>query len=111
MALLGARQVGKTTLAKTIAQSQNSVYLDLEAPEDLLKLSDPTTYLESHSDKLIILDEIQRAPNCLRCCAGLSTRAGNKVESQRNFYCSVLPRLIYYANHLKAWQVESVILN
>ena len=47
VALLGARQVGKTTLAKTIAQSQNSVYLDLEAPEDLLKLSDPTTYLES----------------------------------------------------------------
>ena len=46
VALLGARQVGKTTLAKTIAQSQNSVYLDLEAPEDLLKLSDPTTYLE-----------------------------------------------------------------
>ena len=41
MALLGARQVGKTTLAKTIAQSQNSVYLDLEAPEDLLKLNDP----------------------------------------------------------------------
>ena len=71
MALLGARQVGKTTLAKSIAQSQNSVYLDLEAPEDLLKLSDPTTYLESHSDKLIILDEIQRAPELFTVLRGL----------------------------------------
>ena len=70
VALLGARQVGKTTLAKTIAQSQNSVYLDLEAPEDLLKLSDPTTYLESHSDKLIILDEIQRAPKLFTVLRG-----------------------------------------
>lgn len=39
--LLGARQVGKTTLAKTIAKNIDSMYLDLEAPEDLLKLSDP----------------------------------------------------------------------
>ncbi len=40
--LLGARQVGKTTLAKAIARDLKSIYLDLEAPEDLLKLSDPT---------------------------------------------------------------------
>jgi hypothetical protein len=33
--LLGARQVGKTTLAKTIANDLNSIYLDLEAPQDL----------------------------------------------------------------------------
>jgi len=63
VALLGARQVGKTTLAKTIAKTRNSIYLDLEAPEDLLKLSDPLGYLNSYSDKLIILDEIQRAPD------------------------------------------------
>ncbi|MFO7765402.1 MAG: AAA family ATPase [Pelovirga sp.] len=41
VALLGARQVGKTTLARFFAQNHNSVYLDLEAPEDLLKLSEP----------------------------------------------------------------------
>ncbi len=44
VALLGARQVGKTTLAKTIAGTIDSVYLDLEAPEDLLKLSDPGSF-------------------------------------------------------------------
>ena len=41
VALLGARQVGKTTLAKTIAKEMDSIYLDLEASEDLFKLSDP----------------------------------------------------------------------
>ena len=61
--LLGARQVGKTTLARHVSNEMNSIYLDLEAPEDLFKLSDPGAYLGAHSDKLIILDEIQRAPD------------------------------------------------
>ena len=69
--LLGARQVGKTTLAKFIARSQNSDYLDLESPEDLLKLSDPTTYLESQRAKLVILDEIQRVPELFTVLRGL----------------------------------------
>lgn len=62
VALLGARQVGKTTLAKTIAKDIDSIYLDLEAHEDLLKLSDPTSFLSGHADKLVILDEILRSP-------------------------------------------------
>ncbi len=44
VALLGPRQVGKTTLAKAVAKGMDSLYLDLEAPEDLLKLSDPTSF-------------------------------------------------------------------
>ncbi len=61
--LLGARQVGKTTLAKFIAeQSPGSVYLDLERPSDIAKLSEPELYLESHAGHLVILDEIQRQP-------------------------------------------------
>jgi predicted AAA+ superfamily ATPase len=63
VALLGARQVGKTTLAKTISKGREAIYLDLESPEDLLKLSDPSAFLSSHNDKLIISDEIQRAPD------------------------------------------------
>lgn len=69
--LLGARQVGKTTLAKAIAKDLNSIYLDLEAPQDLLKLSDPSSYLNAHSDKLVILDEIQRAPDLFMVLRGL----------------------------------------
>jgi len=71
VALLGARQVGKTTLAKTIAKGLDSVYLDLEAPEDLLKLSDPAVFLRAHSDRLVILDEIQRAPDLFPALRGL----------------------------------------
>jgi predicted AAA+ superfamily ATPase len=54
--ILGARQVGKTTLAKSIAgQFQDrSVYLDLELEADLHKLDQPQLYLEQHSDSLII---------------------------------------------------------
>ena len=69
--LLGARQVGKTTLARTFAKELDSIYLDLEAPEDLLKLSDPTSYLRTHSNKLIILDEIQRTPDLFPILRGI----------------------------------------
>lgn len=69
--LLGARQVGKTTLAKTIAADLESIYLDLEAPADVLKLTDPESYLREHRDKLVILDEIQRIPDLFMVLRGL----------------------------------------
>lgn len=71
VALLGARQVGKTTLAKSVAKDKPSIYLDLESPKDLAKLTDPTAFLESHSDKIIILDEIQRAPDLFMVLRGV----------------------------------------
>ena len=82
VALLGARQVGKTTLAKTVAKDMSSIYLDLESPEDLAKLTDPTTFLLSHRDKIIILDEIQRAPDLFMVLRGLidqNRQAGRKA--------------------------------
>ncbi len=64
LALLGPRQCGKTTLARAlVAEIPGSVYLDLERPSDLRKLSDPELYLGPLSDRLVVLDEIQRAPN------------------------------------------------
>ena len=61
--LLGARQVGKSTLAKKfIAPHYESLYLDLESPKDLAKLGDPYSFLSRHKDKLVIIDEIQRSP-------------------------------------------------
>ena len=71
VALLGPRQVGKTTLAQSVAQQMDSIYLDLEAPEDLLKLTDPTGFLDLHRDKLVILDEIQRMPDLFRVLRGV----------------------------------------
>ena len=62
--LLGARQVGKTTLAKMIAGQWNRqvVYLDLERPSDLAKLDEAELYLEQHATSLVVLDEVQRKP-------------------------------------------------
>ena len=63
VAILGPRQCGKTTLAGQIVKKFNpSVYLDLENPADLAKLSDPLAFFSLHSDDLVCLDEIQRAP-------------------------------------------------
>jgi predicted AAA+ superfamily ATPase len=83
VALLGARQVGKTTLAHLISQDRSSTYLDLESPEDLMKLSDATAFLSQHSDRLVILDEIQRAPDLFLVLRGLidkNRQAGRKGE-------------------------------
>lgn len=69
--LLGPRQVGKTTLALEIGQGRPSVYLDLEDPADCAKLADAKSYLSGHADKLVILDEVHRAPEIFQTLRGL----------------------------------------
>lgn len=71
VALLGPRQVGKTTLAHRIAAGRDSVYLDLESPRDREKLSDPEFYLSEHGDHLVVLDEVQRMPELFSTLRGL----------------------------------------
>jgi predicted AAA+ superfamily ATPase len=72
VALLGPRQVGKTTLASAIASvHRNSIYLDLEAAADRDKLADPALYLAGHEDRLVILDEVQRMPDLFQALRGL----------------------------------------
>ena len=63
--LLGPRQVGKTTLAKAVADTAERpvVHLDLERPSDLARLADPELYLERHVDDLVVIDEVQRRPD------------------------------------------------
>lgn len=63
VALLGSRQVGKTTLAKSLATDKPVHYLDLERPSDVAKLADAELYLSAYADHLVILDEIQRLPD------------------------------------------------
>lgn len=61
VAIIGPRQVGKTTLAKKIQKVfDSSIYLDLEFQKDFNKLEDPETYLRQFSDRLVIIDEVQR---------------------------------------------------
>lgn len=82
VALLGPRQVGKTTLALEIGRQYNALYLDLESEQDRAKLDQPELYFADHSDQLIILDEIHRAPGLfavLRGSIDRGRRAGRRV--------------------------------
>ena len=74
VALTGPRQVGKTTLAHTIAADTPSVYLDLESSEDRAKLADPAAFLGRYEDRLVVLDEIQRVPELFSALRGLIDR-------------------------------------
>lgn len=65
VAIVGPRQVGKTTLAKLIAggKKKTSLYLDMEKPADRIRLRDAHSYLENYKNHCVILDEVQLLPN------------------------------------------------
>ena len=82
VALLGPRQVGKTTIALNISETTPSVYLDLESRLDLEKVKDIASFHAANSDKLIILDEVQRLPEVFAPLRGIidkERRKGNKA--------------------------------
>lgn len=83
VALLGPRQIGKTTLAKRISEDRHAIYLDLESPKDIVRLDDPVAFLSQHADKLVILDEIQRKPDLFMVLRGIideNRRVGKRGE-------------------------------
>lgn len=60
--LTGARQVGKTTLARQLTAAGRAHWFDLEDPRDAASLGDPGLVLP-HLTGLVVLDEVQRAPD------------------------------------------------
>jgi uncharacterized protein len=83
VAILGPRQVGKTTLALSLREAlpKKSLYLDLERDSDLNRLEEPELYLGRQKDRLVILDEIQRKPELfplLRSLVDERLRAGER---------------------------------
>jgi len=68
VALLGPRQVGKTTLTRELFKSslQEVVYFDLENDEDIARLDNPAFLFEQYKDACIVLDEVQRMPDLFR---------------------------------------------
>jgi predicted AAA+ superfamily ATPase len=97
VALLGPRQVGKTTLAFELKKHfSDSIYLDLESEQDLAKLNQPELYLKEHTDKLVILDEVHRAPGLFPILRGLidSQKRAGKKTSQYLLLGSASPDLL-----------------
>lgn len=64
VAILGPRQAGKTTLAKSVITSYaNALYLDLERPSQLSQLQDAEAFLSLHRGRLVCIDEVQLRPD------------------------------------------------
>ena len=71
VAIIGARQVGKTTLAINMSKDYESLYLDLESSRDRQKITDPHLFFEQNEDRLIVLDEIHKAPELFQNLRGI----------------------------------------
>ena len=86
VAIIGTRQVGKTTIALDIAdnistdaaEGKKSIYLDLESYEDREKLQDPILFFNQYEDHLIILDEIHRMPELFQTLRGVIDKGRRK---------------------------------
>jgi len=81
VAIIGARQVGKTTLADMIAADREDVALrlDLENPAHLARLDDPLLTLGSR-EGLVIVDEVQRRPELFQVLRVLADREAPRIR-------------------------------
>ena len=85
VALIGPRQVGKTTLALDIAEQRSALYLDLEDRADREKLRDPALFLDRYEDRLVILDEIHRVPDLFQDLRGIIDRGRRRGKRTGRF--------------------------
>ncbi len=85
VALIGPRQVGKTTLAREIGEKRGALYLDLEDRDDREKLTNAKLFLRQFEDKLVILDEIHRTPEIFQTLRGLIDEGRRKGKRTSRF--------------------------
>lgn len=105
VALLGPRQAGKTTLARAVAEKYPaSLYLDLERPSDLAKLTDPELLLTRHADRLVVLDEIQRQPELFSVLRALIDE--NRRPGRFLILGSASPQLLRQASESLAGRIS-----
>lgn len=76
VAVVGPRQVGKTSLVQALRARlpKQSLYLDMENPDDRIKLSNPALFLDALTDQTVILDEIQKLPTLFPVLRGIIDR-------------------------------------
>lgn len=78
VALMGPRQVGKTTLALMLGEALDALYLDLEDVGERDKLSNAAVFLSAYENRLVILDEIHRVPDLFLTLRGLIDQGRRK---------------------------------
>lgn len=112
-ALLGPRQVGKTTLALEIAGMTEALYLDLQSGSDRARLIDPRLYLRHYEDRLVILDEIHRVPDLFSELRGLIDEGRRRGLRTGRFLIlgSATMDLLKQAGESLAGRIEFVSLN
>jgi len=107
VALLGARQVGKSTLAQYLLRSVGkAAYLDLENPRDLARLQDPMTYLEANREALICIDEVQRMPEIFQTFR--SYLDNNRGPGRLLILGSASPELIIQSSETLAGRISFI---
>ena len=112
VALIGPRQVGKTTLARQIAEADDNVYLDLETSTDRTRLADPLLFLQRYADRLVIIDEVHRAPELFRELRGLidAGRRSGKRNGRFLILGSASMDLLRQSSESLAGRIEYVAL-
>ncbi len=112
VALIGPRQVGKTTLALNISENFPSVYLDLENRLDLQKVHDIDAFYTANKDKLIILDEVQRLPDIFSPIRSLidQQRREGKKSGQFLFLGSASIELLQQSSETLAGRISYIEL-
>ena len=113
VALLGSRQVGKTTMAKSLRLRNKNRYLDLELPSDRAKLNDPELYLSSCENELVILDEVQTMPELFPVLRSLVDKRRQKGEKAGHFLLlgSASPELLQKSSETLAGRISYLELN
>jgi len=105
VSIIGPRQVGKTTLAKQIMSesAKPTLYLDLELQSDLFKLNDAELFLSQHSEKLIVIDEVQNKKELYPLLRALVDRT--RESGQFLLLGSASPELIRHSSESLAGRI------
>ena len=107
-ALLGPRQIGKTTLARMFAEGKTTTFFDLESLPDQRRLQNPELVL-GHLEGFVILDEIQLMPELFGTLRVVVDRPGQKARFI--ILGSASPEIIRKASETLAGRIEFVDLN
>lgn len=105
VALIGPRQVGKTTLARRFLAPDSLNYFDLEDPVSLARLAEPMTALEPLLG-LVVVDEVQRAPELFRVLRVLADR--EDLPARFLLLGSASPALLRQASESLAGRIEVI---